>query len=79
MFSKYRTEVLLIDPPPFDTTIEEAAAIAKTHILACCDPAAIEYDKTFCAGIGGQIHIAKVTRSDGFQWIVAPQIILAAK
>ena len=74
VFSKYRTELLLREPP-FDATIEEASEIAKMHVLACCDPAAVEYDKSCCAGIGGQIHIAKLTSCDGFEWIVAPKII----
>ena len=45
-----------------------AVEICKTYILACSCPEALEVDKDFCAGIGGHIHVATITRASGFKW-----------
>ena len=52
-------------------TINQAADVARKHILACCDPKAREIDPMVCNGIGGYVHIAEISQT-GFKWIVPP-------
>jgi hypothetical protein len=57
--------------PKRDKVFSVSTAIdrAKNDILAHCDPIALTLDETTCAGIGGRIQIATVTRKAGFQWV----------
>jgi hypothetical protein len=56
---------------PF-SSITEAAEIGRKYIEACSSPEGRSIDEQFCRGIGGHIHIAKVTPKNGFQWIIPP-------
>jgi hypothetical protein len=49
-------------------TLKEAEEYAKNYIEACSDPIAAEIDPA-CHGIGGHIHMATLTRQEGFRWI----------
>ena len=49
-------------------TLEEAEEYARNYIEACSDPTAAEIDPE-CNGIGGHIHMATLTKQDGFNWI----------
>jgi hypothetical protein len=53
-------------------TLAEQVEICKKFILACTDPEAIKIDAG-CSGIGGHIHVATITASDGFSWAVPPK------
>ena len=53
-------------------SLNTAAAVARDYIRACSDGIGQEIDPVGCAGIGGRIHIAKITPSEGFQWIIPP-------
>jgi hypothetical protein len=48
-------------------------AIKRSHavILAHADPEAIALDP-LCQRVGGHIHIATITPSKGFKWVIAP-------
>jgi hypothetical protein len=56
-------------PLSADPTALEVIEYSKKYIEAHADPAAIEIDPTVCSAIGGHIHIATITRSDGFRWV----------
>ena len=58
---------------PENVTLSEVADIARKYILACSDPASMKLDNKHCAGIGGHIHMAKITPEEGFEWIVPPK------
>jgi hypothetical protein len=58
---------------PENVTLSEAVEVARKYILACSDPAALSIDGKHCAGIGGHIHMAKVTPQSGFVWLVPPK------
>jgi hypothetical protein len=62
-FAKYYLESLTLKSP-----IEEAVACARTYVEACSDSLASEIDP-ICKGIGGKIHIATITPTEGFQWV----------
>jgi len=49
-------------------TLKEAEEYARNYIEACSDPIAAEVDPA-CRGIGGHIHMATLTRQEGFSWI----------
>jgi hypothetical protein len=57
---------------PAELTIETAAKIASGYIEACRSDYGRELDPIVTLGIGGHTHIAKITPSEGFQWIVPP-------
>src|ERR1700685_59507 len=61
-----------ITPTGPDTTMERGAHFARAFIEACSTPLAAELDP-ICKSIGGHIHIAAVTLTDGFKWIVPPK------
>ena len=61
-FSRY------LKPLGPDSSLKEAGEFAKGYIEACSDPVALEIDP-YCKGIGGHIHMATVTPSDGFGWL----------
>jgi hypothetical protein len=46
---------------------------AYTFIAACAGREARDMDPEVCRTIGGHIHIAAITRKDGFRWIIAPK------
>jgi hypothetical protein len=54
---------------PDDVTITEVADAARKYILACSDLEALRIDEAHCAGIGGHIHMANITKEDGFKWL----------
>jgi len=53
---------------PHNMTVQDVVERACAYIEACSDPLAIDLD-SFCSTIGGHIHIATITREEGFQWI----------
>jgi hypothetical protein len=57
---------------PDNVTLSEVEDIARNYILACADPEAMKIDAEHCAGIGGHIHMAKVTPQNAFEWVVPP-------
>ena len=62
-FSKYP----LRDMGPH-MTAQDAMENSCAYVRASADSMAIELDD-FCQTIGGHIHMALVTRDEGFQWI----------
>lgn len=61
-----------IRPTGPDTTLEQGADAAKAFIEACSTPLAAELDPV-CQSVGGHIHIAAVTPTDGFKWLIPPK------
>lgn len=53
-------------------TMEQSAIVASAIVKAQCDPAVAALDPKHCATIGGHVHIATVTPSRGFAWVVPP-------
>ena len=51
-----------------DGTLKDAEEYARNYIEACSDPIAADIDPA-CGGIGGHIHMATVTKQEGFNWI----------
>jgi hypothetical protein len=56
---------------PDEVTLQDALEGAKAFILAHSDPEAIAIDP-LCRAVGGHIHIATITPSEGFKWIIEP-------
>ncbi len=52
-------------------SIQEGVELAEAYVKACYGRPAIEIDE-FCKGIGGHMHIAKLT-PDGCKWIKRPK------
>jgi hypothetical protein len=51
---------------------DDAVQFARGYIEACSSPLGLEVDAQLCKGIGGHIHIATITKSDGFKWAIEP-------
>lgn len=60
-----------ITPEP---TLENAKIFAQGYIEACSSPLGLEVDEPNCKGIGGHIHMATITKSDGFTWVIKPVV-----
>jgi hypothetical protein len=56
-----------------DDSPHGAERYAVGYIRACCSPEGRAIDPAGCSGIGGHIHLAKVTADAGFEWIVQPK------
>jgi len=69
-FSAYR---IAFPEKPSDLTINKAAEIAANYIMACSSAVARDADPNLTMHIGGHIHIAKITPSGGFEWIIPPR------
>jgi hypothetical protein len=54
-----------------NVTLQDAVERSRYYIQACTDPEALAIDSA-CHAIGGHIHIATITPSDGFKWVVEP-------
>jgi hypothetical protein len=54
-----------------DVTLLNAIDRSRSFILAHSDPEAIAIDPN-CRTVGGHIHIATITPSEGFRWVIAP-------
>lgn len=65
-FAAYRRSTSL------DMTIEDALNFTKSQIEACATPLAAKIDPR-CKGIGGFIHVAAVTKNEGFKWLIQPE------
>jgi hypothetical protein len=63
-FSKYHVQMSAFDPP-----VQQVVEFSAKYIEAHADPAALALDPRICRAIGGRIHIATVTRQDGFRWV----------
>jgi hypothetical protein len=53
-------------------TLEDAIDRSKSFISAHGDPEALAIDED-CCFVGGHIHIATITPTDGFKWKIPPQ------
>jgi hypothetical protein len=60
-FTRYRR--------PWDDTLPGAVEACKNCILAFSSPEALEIDQEASLGVGPNVHIATITRTDGFQWV----------
>ena len=58
-----------------ETTLLEAIELAIQTISAHTSPQAKEIDSVVCSLIGGRIHIGKITKLEGFQWVLPPMAI----
>ncbi len=54
-----------------DPTLNDGLGAVKSYIDACASLQAREIDD-YCNSIGGHIHIATITRREGFQWLIPP-------
>lgn len=54
-----------------EMTLQEAVDRSKALILAHSDPEAIAIDDG-CRVVGGHIHIAAITPTEGFKWLIPP-------
>jgi hypothetical protein len=52
-------------------TMSEAIKTSQKVVAALKDPEALQIDPR-CEGIGGHVHVCKITFTDGFQWIIKP-------
>jgi hypothetical protein len=66
-FSEYRGPKIYAE----DMTLQSAIERSRCYIQACSDPQSAAIDSV-CRTIGGHIHIATITPSSGFQWVIAP-------
>ena len=53
-------------------SLGDAELFARGYIEACSSPLGLEVDEPLCKGIGGHIHIATITKEEGFTWVIAP-------
>jgi hypothetical protein len=53
--------------------LPEAIQIAKNYFRACADPVARSIDERSCSSIGGHVHIAQITHTHGFSWVIPPK------
>ena len=56
---------------PDEITLADAIERSRLFIQAHSDPEAIAIDSN-CLEVGGRIHIATITPSEGFKWIIEP-------
>lgn len=66
--ASYRTQ----PREPQALSLKEAETSVRNYVAACCDSRAMEVDPEHCWAIGGHIHIATITKSDGFKWVQEP-------
>lgn len=57
---------------PPHLSLENAREFAIGYIAACSSPLGLEVDEPNCKGIGGHIHMATITQSEGFVWAIEP-------
>jgi hypothetical protein len=55
-------------------SLAESTSLAKGFIEACSDPRAQIVDPE-CHGIGGHIHVASITSTEGFKWVIPPCLL----
>jgi hypothetical protein len=55
-----------------DIALQDAIDRSKAYILACSDPEGIATDE-LCRFVGGHIHVATITQTAGFRWIIPPE------
>jgi hypothetical protein len=65
--SAYRGPTLYAE----EITLQDAIDRSRSFIGAHSDPEAIAIDGN-CRSVGGHIHIATITPSSGFQWLIPP-------
>jgi hypothetical protein len=70
-FASYRMSRQGIDltKPPGPQTVEDAARLVENYIQACIDNRHLDPE---CELIGGRIHVGKVNKRHGFEWIKPP-------
>jgi hypothetical protein len=54
-------------------TLSDAITLAHGIVAAHASDEARQIDPKMCCAVGGHIHIARVTRSGGAQWVVEPR------
>jgi hypothetical protein len=59
--------------PEIRVTLSDAVEAGRNYIEACSSPVALEIDKEICQGIGGHIHVATITPTAGFEWLIPPK------
>jgi hypothetical protein len=52
-------------------SLKDLVELCRNYVLACSDPVAIEIDPK-CSDIGGHVHVATITREEGFRWAIPP-------
>ena len=62
-FSEYRPK-----PAPNEPTMDWCLGFAIKYISACASPQGARIDHK-CRSIGGRIHVATITSTEGFQWV----------
>ena len=67
-FDKYKGS-FSVSGTLYSAAMRAAIAEARNYIRACSGPEALKIDPEICAGIGGRIQIATITRSKGFRWV----------
>jgi len=60
-----------LDTPP---SLEDAKRFAQGYVKACSSALGLEVDEPFCKMIGGHLHMATITKSDGFSWAIKPAV-----
>jgi hypothetical protein len=63
-FSKYRTPSVRKGIPP--SKLSEATELVRNYIQACIDNQRRDEE---CSMIGGRVHIATITPTEGFKWV----------
>jgi hypothetical protein len=53
-------------------SLQNAKQVVRGYIEACSSPLGLELDEPICKGIGGHIHMATITKSAGFTWVIEP-------
>jgi hypothetical protein len=63
-FAKY-----YVHAPSYNPSVAQVIEYSKNYIEAHADPAALDLDPKICKAIGGHIHIATLSASEGFAWV----------
>lgn len=69
-FAKYRTPCMVTQTAP--SSLDEATKAAGNYIQACIDNRQIDHEHE-CDSIGGRVHITRITREFGTEWVIAPE------
>lgn len=76
--TEYRTDAcrrvaIALKDPNIVVPLQDGVEAARNYIGACEDQILREIDIEVCQGIGGPIHVAKITPKGGFEWVVPPK------
>jgi hypothetical protein len=76
-FQEFKTPMTTPDKR-FNLTLLEAEEVAVNYIRACASDIGREIDPEVCSGIGGHIHVAEITPTNGFRWRIPPKQVAIA-